>query len=271
MERQLDLGFASVTSERARDRRRGRPRHRSVTVEQLTLPLPERVEVKPTIEGTVRIEKIARELLGPKVIVKLTSNRSTMISCTRRSGVLYLRIHAIFAKAPERVLRAAVKYVSGDRTSPDENARIDEWIEANRHYVKKPDKNRVLQPHGEVHDLEAMLGRLNAAYFEGRIQARITWSRSLRKRRRHSMRLGSYDDEQKLIRIHPALDQDFVPAYFVEYVVFHEMLHEVHDAPQRGQRREVHTPAFLEDERKFANYERAVRWEQKHINRLLKY
>ena len=220
----------------------------------------------------MRIERIAREVLGPKVIVKLTANRSTMISCTRRRGVVYLRIHAIFAKAPERVITAAARFAAGERTNRDDDARIDEWIEANRHLVRKPSRDRVLQPHGEVHDLEAMFERLNRGYFDGRIIAQITWSRSLRNQKRSTMRLGSYCDEQRLIRIHPALDQDFVPAYFVESVVFHEMLHEVHGAPEHANgRREVHTPAFLEDERTFRDFARARRWEAKNINRLLKY
>lgn len=220
----------------------------------------------------MRIEAIVRRELGPKVMVKLTANRSTMISCTRKSGVLYLRLHAIFAEAPEEVVVSAARYVSGERTTVRDNELIDEWIERHRHFVKKPAQDFVVQPHGEVHDLAAMFDALNEEYFDRRIAAQITWSRSLRNQRRRSMRLGSYCEEAKLIRIHPALDQDFVPAYFVASVVFHEMLHEVHGAPEHENgRREVHTPAFNEDERRFHDYERARRWEAKHLSRLLRY
>jgi len=36
-------------------------------------------------------------------------------------------------------------------------------------------------------------------------------------------------------------------------------------------KRAVHTPAFLADERRFPDYERARAWEHRHIKRLLRY
>ncbi len=89
--------------------------------------------------------------------------------------------------------------------------------------------------------------------------------------RRHSIRMGSYCDEQGLIQIHPALDQPFVPEYFVGSVVFHEMLHELHGVEEKDGRRCVHTPAFQKDERRFHEFERAAKWEQKHLSKLLRY
>ncbi|MEQ8274187.1 MAG: hypothetical protein RMA76_05625 [Deltaproteobacteria bacterium] len=310
MRDQLDFGLATTDAPADPDRTARRRRRAPVarTAPQLALPLRAKVQVAtvdpadvadapddadapdgadpsdvadrpdvadptPTLRGKVRIEQVARRVLGPRVIVTLTKNRSTMISCRSKKGVVYLRIHAIFAEAPEDVLVAAVHYVTGNRTSPRDEAKIDAYIEKHREVVKRPAKEAILQPHGEVHDLEAMYDDMNARYFDGRITARITWSRALKNQKRRSMRLGSYCDETKIIRIHPALDQAFVPAYFVASVVFHEMLHEVHGAPEHPEsgRREVHTPAFLADERKFADYERARKWEAKHLSRLLRY
>ena len=88
-------------------------------------------------------------LLGPRVIVTLTKNRSTMISCRAKKGVVYLRIHAIFTEAPEDVIVAAVHYVAGSRTSARDDAKIDAYIERHREVVKRPAKEAVLQPHGE--------------------------------------------------------------------------------------------------------------------------
>jgi hypothetical protein len=86
------------------------------------------------------------------------------------------------------------------------------------------------------------------------------------------MRLGSYNESENVIRMHPALDQAFVPRYFVASVVFHEMLHEMHGAEEISEgRRAVHTPAFLADEQRFRDYARARAWENKHIKRLLRY
>lgn len=293
MRDQLELGLAAMSAPAGRDRPGARRRAAPVPrAAQLALPLPAKtrgaqVQVvepapeapdeahrvpEPTIRGKQRIERIVREVLGPRVMVTLTQNRSTMISCRHRRGVVYFRIHTIFEEATEDVIRAAARYVTGQKTNAREDHLIDAYIEANREVVKQPAREAILQPRGEVHDLEGMFEDLNRRYFDDRITARITWSRALKKQKRRSMRLGSYCDETKIIRIHPALDQAFVPAYFVASVVFHEMLHEVHGAPEHPSgRREVHTPAFLADEKKFTDYERARKWEAKHLSRLLKY
>ena len=81
--------------------------------------------------------------------------------------------------------------------------------------------------------------------------------------------MGSYSVEDRLIRIHPALDRWFVPRYFLEWIVFHEMLHQVHDIPVVGGRRQFHTPEFLAEEKQFEGYERARAWERENLDRIL--
>jgi hypothetical protein len=113
---------------------------------------------------------------------------------------------------------------------------------------------------------------LNDVYFRGSIEARINWGpRGGRRRRRTSIKMGSYSVEDRLIRIHPSLDRRFVPRYFLEWIVFHEMLHQVHDIPVIGGRRQFHTPEFLAAEREFIQYDRARLWERENLDRLLHY
>lgn len=220
----------------------------------------------------MRVERVLRERLGPRVIVSLTSNRSTMISYRRRRAVLYVRAHAIFADAPEAVLSAVASFVSEGEATSREARLIDDWIELHRHHIRRaPEKALLVQPIGECHDLTAMLEALNREHFKGAIQAQITWSKAARNQRRTSIRMGSYCDEQCLIRIHPALDQPFVPSYFVESVVFHEMLHEFHGIDEKDGRRCIHTREFLADERRFPHYVEARRWEAKNLHKLLRY
>jgi hypothetical protein len=88
---------------------------------------------------------------------------------------------------------------------------------------------------GEHHDLRVIFDELNARYFDSRIDAAITWgARSGRARRRNSIKMGSYSVEDRLIRIHRSLDRVFVPRFFVEWIVFHEMLHQVHASGRTG-------------------------------------
>ena len=75
---------------------------------------------------------------------------------------------------------------------------------------------------------------------------------------------------ERLIRIHPALDAPFVPAYVVESVVHHEMLHAV--IPVRiGKKGRpiVHGPDFRAMETRFYGYRRAKEWCRGNIERLL--
>lgn len=261
----------------ARPARAHRRAERSGTYGQLTLGLDQRPGTGPYAEATVRgqerVELLLRRHLGPRVIVALTSNRSTMISYNRRRNVLYVRIHAIFADAPEAILQAVAAFIARGSATSRQGRLIDDWIELHRHRVRKVDPaDLVLQPIGEVHDLEASFERLNREHFGGTIQAKITWSKAARNQRRSSIRMGSYCDEQRLIRIHPALDQAFVPAYFVESVIFHEMLHELHGVEERKDgRRCIHSPEFLEDERRYPLHEDSRRWEHKHLHKLLRY
>lgn len=241
---------------------------------QMALPLEHRPggdDTTLSVRGQTRIEVVLRELLGPRVIVQLTSNRSTMISYKRRRSVLYVRTHAIFTDAPREVLRAVASFVSEGRPTAHETKLIDDWIALHRHHIKSVEKPQPVQPKGEHHDLQAMFDRLNGLYFKDRIKASITWSKSARNKKRTSMRMGSYCEESQLIRIHPALDQDFVPRFFVESVVFHEMLHEYYGVDEKDGRRCVHPPAFLAHERLFHEYGEARRWELKNLHRLLKY
>ena len=70
--------------------------------------------------------------------------------------------------------------------------------------------------------------------------------------------MGAYYHETRTILIHPALDRAEVPRYFVELVVFHEMLHQA--VPQERSetgRRNIHSDEFRRREALFRDFERA--------------
>jgi hypothetical protein len=72
-----------------------------------------------------------------------------------------------------------------------------------------------------------------------------------------------------MIRIHPLLDQPFVPRYVVETIVFHEMLHQLIPRQRVNGRWRVHPPAFRLQERRFPYYRQAKQWQHRHLARLL--
>jgi hypothetical protein len=225
-----------------------------------------------TVRAVEHVERGLRARLGPNVLVSITDNTSTMVSYKRRGRALYARVHRMFEHADDEVLDALAAFVSEERRAAPLTQRLDTFIEAHKDRLNeaRAEALRVV-PLGEFHDLQTIFDALNIRYFEGKVDAQITWTRSARKLRRTSINMGTYSDELKLIRIHPALDQAFVPRFFVEFVVYHEMLHQVHKAPDTGGRRVVHSHAFRRDEQRFAQYREARRWETQHLSRLLKY
>jgi hypothetical protein len=180
----------------------------------------------------------------------------------------------MFVAAPEEILQALVGFIKD--ADPEGSAILDEYIERNKVFIRRlaPAELRRrlrIDPKGQNHDLGDIFSDLNRRYFRSRLKATITYGPAPRvSAPRKSIKMGSYSADSKVIRIHPALDQARVPRYFVEWIVFHEMLHHVHKA-RRGQdgRRCVHTPEFLEHERRFYAYDRALRWEQQNLDLLL--
>lgn len=125
---------------------------------------------------------------------------------------------------------------------------------------------------GEHHDLLTIFHQLNREYFNGKLRGyQIRWGQRRRLRPQRYVVLGSIQEEDRVIRIHPLLDAPFVPVWFLEYVIYHEMLHAVvpDEIPSEGRRR-VHTEEFNRRERAFRHYQRARRWEQENLFRFLR-
>src|SRR5207237_3605118 len=114
---------------------------------------------------------------------------------------------------------------------------------------------------GTHFDLRPIFDRLNERYFRGRLRGyKVMWGQRRRHRPREYFVFGTIQEEDRVIRINPSLDQPFVPLWFLQYVLYHEMLHSVvpDESVKRGRRR-VHTEEFNRRERECRNYRRAAR------------
>lgn len=210
---------------------------------------------------------------APKVSLRVTDNVHTMLSFKRRAGHLEVRLHHMFLAAPDPVIDALARYIRG--VDPTASTVLDRFIRRHRWLIRRvpPHVRRMrvpIRPRGRHHDLKEIFAGLERELVGARVDCAITWGPAPAVRLpRSSIKLGSYSADSRLIRIHPALDQAFVPRFFVEWIVFHEMLHHVHGISRRGGKRCVHTEAFAADERRFPDYERARAWERTHLDRLL--
>lgn len=126
---------------------------------------------------------------------------------------------------------------------------------------------------GEYFDLQAIFDKINQQYFRSKPLRgyTITWGRRRKLPPKEYFVFGTIQEEDRIIRIHPRLDAPFVPTWFLEYVVYHEMLHaRVPDEFTAEGRRLVHTEEFNRREREFLHYRRARRWEDENLARFLR-
>jgi hypothetical protein len=209
-------------------------------------------------------------LIDEPVRLVITDNRHTMISTRRDQGTLVVRVHHMFLDADDATVTALGQYVRGGNRRA--SARLDEFIARHRAALgASRRRSTVIRTQGEHHDLEAIFEGLANRHFGGPVDALITWGRRAQRRTlRRSIQLGTYLADERLIRIHPVLDQAWVPGFYVEAVVFHEMLH--HDMPcvVKNGRRWFHTKEFRDRERSFEHHDVSERWEKQHLTRLLR-
>jgi hypothetical protein len=219
--------------------------------------------------------RIRAHLSKGRVAVTLTDNRYTMISVRRiaKEKRFEVRLHHMFADADPVITRALARYIADN--DADASRVLGDFIDQNSGHVRgraRRQPTQLIFTAGEHHDLRQIFDDLNARYFENKIEAAITWGqRTGRPRRRNSIKMGSYAVEDRLIRIHRSLDRAFVPHFFVAWIVFHEMLHQVHDIRVKNGRREFHSKEFMADEAMYEHYDAAKIWERRNLDALLTY
>jgi hypothetical protein len=224
-------------------------------------------------------------LQGRLVSLVLTDNRQRILSAARdprRPEGIRLRLHQSFCRADEALLEIVADFAAGRLRGPARQRAIAAF---RQFFVRQgagqaPSRRRRSSPlvtAGRHFDLEAIRDQVARELLPDFPPTPITWGRAaparaatLRRPRRRSLRLGSFDAQRRLIRIHPVLDQRQVPLYVVRAVVYHEMLHAIVPAEEGGRRRRIHTPEFRRRERLSPDHLPAESWLAENLDRLLK-
>jgi hypothetical protein len=108
---------------------------------------------------------------------------------------------------------------------------------------------------GRAHDLNEVFARVNADYFGGLMpKPTLTWNRTLTARK-----FGHYHPSRDTIMISITLDDPEVPAFALDFVMYHELLHKKHGSMTVNGRRLSHSQTFRAEERQFAQYHEAER------------
>lgn len=199
----------------------------------------------------------------PELQVKFYAFANINNTIRLREGKLLVRISDLLEGAPEPILRALAHILLAKLyRKPIEREHSTRY----RRYVSSHDitqkahltrqrrgRKRIESPKGRVYDLEEIFERLNARFFYGLLaRPQMTWSRSHARNM-----LGHYDPAHNAIVVSKVFDQPQVPAYAVEYIVYHEMLHLKHPVKLRGSRRCVHSAEFQAEEKLFQHLDKA--------------
>jgi hypothetical protein len=213
----------------------------------------------PFASTELSLRRTLEERLGRPVSLVLTNNSTTVLSCRIRDNVLSVRLHRMFLSADSQVIGEIVSYLNKRKGAMP---HFRSFLRANREDLRRKRVKKVnLRTGGRHHDLAELYDEINRSYFGGKVTAAITWgSRSPRSAVRKRT-VGSYSERSNTIRINPVLDRKDVPACYVAFIVYHEMLHADMGTAIRGKRRSVHPREFRRREKLFQEYEKAMEWE----------
>ncbi len=206
-------------------------------------------------------------LVNQPLHLHITDNRHTMLTVDPKHGTLEVRLHRMFLHADSHTLANLARYVvRRDRRS---SRALDEFIAEHRHLITRPRRPMRIRTRGRHHDLRVSLDRLRRRHGFRTDGVQITWGRATAYEHHHVMALGSYSYEDRTIRIHPVLDDPRVPAYFLDWIVYHELLHHLLPVERRGEKRRLHDARFRRLERQYPLVREAREWEKLHLPALL--
>ena len=111
------------------------------------------------------------------------------------------------------------------------------------------------------HHLDSLAAEIHRTYFFKVPPLRVRWGHNIARKRRRSIRLGSYNHVTLEIRIHPALNSPRIPAFFIQSVIHHEYLHHMLGGN--------HNRRFHAHERQFRYHRESKEWLRRNLWGLL--
>lgn len=193
------------------------------------------------------------------LIGKLTVDRSSIRLC----------LHPAVLDAPRDVFSALVHVLAARLGRHAPHPRELGLVQAFAHGLSglplprsRPVGGR--PPRGEHHDLTEIFDAVNTAWFDGQVEVELEWMA-----RRAFRKLAEYRADHRLIRVSPLLDHPDVPRRYLEFLLYHEMLHAfLGHRDLRSGRRVHHHRHFRNLERAHPAFADSVRFERTVLPRL---
>ncbi len=209
---------------------------------------------------------------GRQILLYLTDNRRRMVTARHSAGGLVeVRLQRAFLHAPDDVLSDLGDMVAG---RPNDRTALRKFIRDAFESTPAAPAAPTPAPSAKTqtfnhHDLQLYAAHLNETYLNNRSRSVVDWGRRNTTKSRRSIRFGCYDPMRNKIIMNRKLDSAAIPAYFVQYILFHEMLHEVLGIGERADgKRDIHGSLFKLMESTFPDYDKARRFEREIVERL---
>lgn len=194
---------------------------------------------------------------------------STKSTIRERDGRLHLRISDHLQDAPDPVLRGLFAILLGRlhripaaRLDPADVAAYRTFVDGGPAAERRSESRRLrgrkhIDPGGRHRSLlESYLRVTLETGLDLQGPPRLSWSKTASRRR-----FGHQDPDHDCIVLSRILDDPDVPAFVLDYVLYHELLHIVHP-PRRGAggKRVIHHKTFRAAEARFPRRDEAERW-----------
>jgi hypothetical protein len=145
-----------------------------------------------------------------------------------RAGIFKseVTVHPVFLNADKNILHDIINFILKKNREEIKaiKKRLSDFFNANKKTkkvkinVKHKIKNIDIMVQNVVSDLKMKFPSVDFS------PLKITWGRATKQRVR-SIRFGSFDKRTLLVRLHPILDNNGIPDYFIYSVIYHEIAH----------------------------------------------
>lgn len=216
---------------------------------------------------TFDLQEQLEKRIGKKLVLKINDNRSTMVSVRWEPKETKVSLHKMFLDAPQYVVEELVGYIKKKKT--DFSPAVKEFIQEGLKTLDYSHRVKELIVQGKYYNLEEIYDTVESTYFKKPLKLKITWYGKETASLRSSITLGQYHSLMKLIKMHRVLDTPKIPRFILEFIVYHEMLHDICDpfVDHKGNSI-VHTPAFKAKEKEFERFDEVERWMKRNQHSL---
>jgi hypothetical protein len=191
-------------------------------------------------------------------------NLPVIYRISQQKDYLLIEAHQGFMEAPPVVIHALVRIALAGKGKAV-LSKIKDYAHSQTFLsissaLEGENQPTIARSKGQHFDLEQVFHKINQAYFNGKIEPpNLMWNKTLTHRK-----FGHYQTNTDTVMLSISLDQPSTPAYVVEFVMYHELLHKQLGVVTNHGRRYAHTKAFREAEARFSQQERA----QAYLNKL---